>query len=147
MGFRRLRNWRRLIFALIAFVGAGLIAMPDPGYLARVGPAPLRFFVLPVLMTNHVAKPPPPKPEPKPEKVAEIAPPKVVAPTPPPAAPVTNVPVNFEELPKPSTLSTAPAESVVSPQMFMKFFGRPTNAAPPVDPNSNKSSATYNIGP
>lgn len=150
MGMPWLQNGRWPLFALIACLGFGLWATPNPGYLPRIGPAPLRFIVLPVIPTNPIVKSPPKVEIPKPEKVAEIAPrKKVAAPAPEPAvAPVTNK-SNMEDLPAPALLAPSGGDGVVSPQMFLKYFGHPTNTAP-VDPNATKpqgSSASYTIGP
>jgi hypothetical protein len=110
------------------------LAWSGPGYLATVGPAPLRFW-----------SPPHPKPAP----VVTNTPPPVVStqtetpdpydlfgafgnptsvPTPMPMQPAaTNVEMNAaSEAPQPGALQPG---DVVSPQMLLKYFNKNTNGA------------------
>lgn len=89
---------------------------PSPGYLAKVGPAPLRFkapakgpeatvALPPLVMTD----PPPPPPE-------EYGPP-----------PPTNAPVAVVETvapPEPAPVQTVALPPVLSPQLLIPFFNR-----------------------
>lgn len=151
MRLRRLQNWRGLLAVLAVFAGAALLATPAPGYLPGVGPAPLRFFSLPLPHINCVAVVQPAKlPEPKPQTVAQIAQPKPTPAPQPVAAMVTNAVTNTDESQQPKSIPQSTGDNVVPPEMLLKYFGRPANPGP-VDPNAagnpHASSATYTIGP
>lgn len=152
---------------LIKFGGPMLVvavaAAANPGYLAIVGPPALRFDLSPKLDAIKVTLPPLLVPETNQLTAAiEPAPPPPALP-PPPAATnppplqfnifgTTDVMTNLAPLP------VREAE-VVSPQIWLKYFARNTNAgtagaiaAPigflppqPITPPSSKS--TYRTGP
>src|SRR5450631_1590322 len=111
---RMIRNRQHLCFTIIGTLSAAVLASADPGYLPRVGPAPLRFRVAARPATSHFALPEP-----------EIAPePPPVAATPdvkPPVAVVTNS-TAAETTVISSQIPVGPepvrGDDVVSPQML-----------------------------
>lgn len=140
--FFRYRHYCSLIAAAYLVVLAP--AWSNAGYLPTVGPSPLRFrpafkpntniVVLPIPIQPVVAPPPA-------EKVEKVSSPTLPALEPIPAIAQTNAVV---EPPRPD---------VVSPQMLLKYFNKPTNgnaagvSAPldftpprPVEPPSSKAS-------
>jgi hypothetical protein len=149
---RRLFRARR--HCAIIFAGALAIAglaAASPGYLACVGPAPLRFRPVPLPFTNQVVLP-----APDPEPVATISSPVPFGPMPelppPSAEPVAIINQATSGIP-----DTTRPEEVVSPQMLLKFFNKSTNGAsssvvvpmgftPPKSPEPPASKATYSIG-
>ncbi len=142
------------MFVLIASINVAANAGNDPGYLACVGPVPLRFRAVPAPITNVFVLPPPlPEPValPKPDTNAPVMVPSASLPA-EPAAIINEV-------------SSAPPEpphqdEVVSPQMFLKYFNKGTNGnsttviapldfTPPkvAEPAASGSKATYSTGP
>lgn len=133
-----------LIFVGVAAVAAMSFGGKPVGYLARIGPAPLRFQAPPKGPDHTVALPPLKMTEPAPElrevttnEIAIVETP--VAPTPPPAQPII-----------------APTEPAFTPQMLLQFFNQnstnyetsvfvPYQFNPPVTPliPAPPSKATY----
>jgi hypothetical protein len=142
---------------LIATWAMGACASPQIGYLACVGPAPLRFASVMRFSTNHFTMPLPvedPKVEMPLPKVVTPAPPTQLGPTQPPVAIQDPVPA-----PQPFVQSAQP-DGVVSPQMFLKYFNKPINGTngttsfvtpygftPPRTIEPSGSKATYSNGP
>jgi hypothetical protein len=125
------RNWQGLSFVLIAALSVAAAASPDPGWLPRVGPVPLRFSPALRPRANQFVLPAPaPAPEPAPiVSQAEKAPPASSAPKPPAVIPRAD---NGMAQPP---VESAPPDAVVSPQMFLKYFTKSTNSpAPAVTP-------------
>jgi hypothetical protein len=134
------RGWQALSVVLIAFLGVVAAASTGPGYLPRVGPVPLRFSPAPRPRLNRFVLPvPAPAPEPVPVvSQVEKAPPAhslllpPISPE-PPAGVLAQPPVD-----------SSPPDTVVSPQMLLKFFSKSTNTAPsggaPVDFNPPKTA-------
>ena len=87
---------------------------PSSGYLARIGPAPLRFQPPPKGPDVTAALPPLAMSDPKP--VEEFLGPP--APTNAPVAVATVV----EPAPAPAPVAVAPAEPIFSPQMLIQYF-------------------------
>jgi hypothetical protein len=160
----RFSSSRWFCFICLVFFTMRAPASSDAtGYLACVGPAPLRFCSLPRIFTNIFVLPPPS--------------PSVAAPTnePPPVAPnpetSRHVPVPSASAPildpQAGTNQTANVNlpdltvpgSVVSPQMFLKYFSKSTNGSanstiispldftPPRAAPAPSSKATYSITP
>ncbi len=158
-------------YLAIAMVGLGLVAPQTGaagGYLALIGPAPLRFqkpapvasLVLPpLLMHDPVLPPPEVDPVPAAAKPPEppLGPPAPVLPT-VLAAPQTNAVIVIVPpatvLPTPAFDTNAPP--ILTPQMLMHFFNH-TNRAPsivmPVEfnpgrpPAAPSSTSTYILSP
>jgi hypothetical protein len=142
---------------LLALLGGFASAAPTIGYLPVVGPAPLRFIIAPRVLTNQFRPVlPPPEParvfmptepiQPPPAEPAVVHPQEPARDTPAAATPLRELP-----------MEAAPADEVVSPQMFLKFFNKSINisnsVAAPVDFMPPKiaeppvSKATYSTGP
>lgn len=122
--------WRPLSWVALAGLSIATLGAADCGYLPRIGPAPLRFLRPPVPATHQLALPAPAvEPEPDPEvTVSNIE--KTIAATPPPLTMSTTrpSPAPNNGTPNGPMGFTAP-EEVVSPQMLLKFFGKPANGA------------------
>jgi len=111
--------------SLIGLAAAGVIAFGGnpPGYLSRIGPAPLRF------------QPPPKGPE-----VTVILPPLAMSDPPAPAHEViTNETVTVEapEQPAPTVVSSPAVvvEPAFTPQMLLQFFNRNGTNATNLEPS------------
>lgn len=151
---------------LIKMCGAVLVvavtALADSGYLATVGPPPLRFESPAKTGGARVALPPLPLPETN-ELVAVVEPP-----APPPLEippPSTNPPpilINIFGGSDPATNSwplAAREADVVSPQLWLKYFTKNTNAGasggiiaplgfqPPQPTVPPSSKSTFQTGP
>lgn len=134
-----------------------------PGYLAVVGPAPLRFAKPPKIPDAKFNLPMPPPLANQPDLSDLIS--KIPPLNPPPPAPVRTVvqPVVVVQPPGQPQAPLAPAvqDGVVSAQMLLKYFDKAsTNAAPggavvaPLEfnppqmaPPPNQSSASFSTGP
>jgi hypothetical protein len=145
---RRVKNRREFFIAalVVAVAMAQFAGAETSGYLPTVGPASLRYQIIPPMVTNQVVLPPPPAP------VAEVVePPAPVAPAPKAPPVITNVGSSAPELAHP--------EDVVSPQMLLKYFNKSTNGSslgivaplnftpPKTAEPAPASSATYSTGP
>jgi hypothetical protein len=154
---RRCLNWRAKCIAVGASLGVATAAMAFPGYLAVVGPVPLRFYTV----AKPAVKPaafvlPAPKPEPAPAVVLPAVKPTVApAPVPTPAPTTAAVLPVPEPVPAQPVFPPAGPPEVISPQMFLQFFSHSTNGtgsvampyvAPPQAP-PGQSSATFSTGP
>lgn len=164
-------HWRRLatvVFGLL--LGAGP-ANSSPGYLAMLGPSPLRFLTP---STNPPAILPPPVPvdkdnnplsdgsasETKPAGDSEATPePVPVEPTVPPG-----IPLDVSEIKPPadqqsSSMVGTNSSRYISPDMLLQFFIdhgasnrtsaviAPLHFSPAVPPVAPSSTATYTSGP
>jgi hypothetical protein len=130
---------------LVAVFGCTVLAGPQRGYLATLGPVPLRFQASPL-------------------------PPTVVCVLPPPAreVPVASAPVCLQQMSQPtnetvavqspapvapSTMPETTNEAIVTPQMLLEFFRQkaghdtsvvlPLNFVPPQSSYRPSSTATY----
>jgi hypothetical protein len=101
-------------------------ALAEPGYLAVLGPAPLRFLPA-ARQVSHTSAP-----------TATNTPPTAVQPlggSPampgagnPPTVPPPQIPAETNEVSTPTP--PLEPEAVISPQMLIKYFNRSTNGAP-----------------
>lgn len=155
------------LIGLLFLMATVSIKSSECGYLPVIGPAPFRFAPVMAPATNHVTisapiKPaipatPPPPPTNAVAKVLAPAPPAPVPAKPPVTATVTPVITGASSpMEEPS-----PVDSVVSPQMLLKYFNNRTNSAPsvvtpvgaPIDftppraPGPPPSTATFSTGP
>jgi hypothetical protein len=156
--------WERIVFVLVAISLTASISLGGSGYLARVGPSPLRFAIVPARLDPATALPP-------------LTPPEEIVTT---TTPSTNLTTSMEFGPQPLSASLnstnspgeiligpepldssnstqapseLPAQTGISPQMLLRYFNRPGTrealiSAPleftPPTPNANSgSSATY----
>ncbi|MGD0816558.1 MAG: hypothetical protein ABSA83_23450 [Verrucomicrobiota bacterium] len=144
------RNWLGLSFVLFAALSGATGASTCPGWLPTVGPAPLRFSAAlrpratPVLPPIVGLAPTPlaPKAEKAPPTGVVLATPAQIPKAAPQVAPL---------------VESGPPEVVVSPQMLLKYFSKPTNgvapAEAPPEPTPPKateeppSRAIYETGP
>ncbi|MGP8201484.1 MAG: hypothetical protein ACLQU4_18495 [Limisphaerales bacterium] len=121
------RNRHGLSFVLFATLSAVTGASTCPGWLPTVGPAPLRFSAAPrpraTVVVSPVVAPVFAPVVPKAEKAS----PSRVAPEPPAQLPKAATQVT------PPPVETAPPEVVISPQMLLKYFAKPTNSVAPAD--------------
>jgi hypothetical protein len=113
--------------------GIALGVLANPGYLPRIGPAPLRMLVWSPPGTNaiHRAEPPAPKPpQPQPQSAA-TTPQKTET----PAAPAAPPPVPKAIAATNAPLPRSTAERVISPQDFLKYFNsvKTNGNSPPLD--------------
>ncbi len=119
---------RKVLYCLIlGCLAVATTGISNPGYLAIVGPVPLRFervprppakkFVLPIPPPEPVADQPkmPTKPLPSSTLSEHVASGPA---TPPPPAPPQMGPAGQ------SALAPAPQEGAISPQMLLKFFNK-----------------------
>jgi hypothetical protein len=142
------RNWQGSFSVAMSLFGV-ICSTHAPGYLAVIGPAPLRFAPVPVVVTNKLVVLPAPAPAPAP---VEAAPPpeKPVSRVVVPATPATDHSAVIMEAtsgtpqtqPQPP-INTASPEAVVSPEMLLKFF-KPSNGM--VLPNTPGDSAPPGAG-
>ena len=117
-------NWRAVSLGLIASLGAAAGASSDPGYLRWGGPALLRFaaplrppmarFVLPAAV-----------PAPEPPSVASQIEQAARADAAPKPAPVIMQADGIT--PQQRSMDSGSSESVIAPQMFLRFFNQSTN--------------------
>ncbi|HEX3797621.1 MAG TPA: hypothetical protein VH413_02875 [Verrucomicrobiae bacterium] len=118
---------------LAAALNLTAVAAEGPGYLRTVGPVGLRFFPMPVPMTNQIVLPPPPPPI-EPVVVPKADTNAVVVPPPVEHEAITNEASSLPPaLPEPQR-----SDDVVSPQVFLKYFNKSTNGVS----GTNGSSAT-----
>jgi hypothetical protein len=88
---------------------------PGAGYLARVGPAPLRFQPPPKNLSELGPLPPLAMSDPEPAPVENLKPP--IETNAPPVVETTETPA-----PVPVAPQVGPAEPAWTPQMFVQFF-------------------------
>jgi len=136
---------------LAGILAATGFAAAEPGYLPRVGPAPLRFRAEMPAATHHFVLPPA-----EPEPVAAVASPVPFGPMPELPPPTETAAITNQAT---SAVPDAiPPEDIVSPQMLIKFFNKSTNGAPssvitpygftpPRVSEPPASKATYSTGP
>ena len=106
------------------------LASSDLGYLPRVGPVPLRLASVARIYTNHFVLPEPVavvQPVPVVHKVEKPAPPHALPPVELPAVATETNNGAGHVFPEPSP------DGVVSPQMFLKFFNKPTVGTTNID--------------
>jgi hypothetical protein len=157
--FARWRHWAA-VGAVFAGLACGVLAAP--GYLPVIGPVPLRYRPAAQPATNLVFIPlPPPDPPSTPPDLAPAPPARPAAAdtdtrkTPPaepaPSATLTNM-VSSDPAGQ-NGVSSASAP-LISPQMLLRYFNRPTNGAtggiiapvdfaPPAPATRPSSTATY----
>ena len=159
--FGRLRHW-----AVVGAVFTGLVCgvWAAPGYLPAVGPAALRFRPAAPSGTNLVRMPlpPPDVPAVAPTTLFTNAAAETEAKPAPTAAAPSSAPLIFTATNTPPQPEANPlgSEPLISPQMLLKYFNRPTNGAgtgiiAPVDfappapapAHPRSSTATYSTGP
>jgi hypothetical protein len=149
---RLFRDRRRCAIIFACALAVASVAAAGSGYLACVGPAPLRFREVPPPVTNQVVLA-----VPDPEPVATIASPAPFGPMPELRPPSSEPPAITNEAASAIPDTTSP-EEVVSPQMLLKYFNKSTNGAsssvvmpmgftPPKSPEPPASKATYSTGP
>ena len=135
---------------------AAVVVLTNPGYLPKIGPSPLRVLARISPETNivrHVEAPPSKPVEPAVE--AEVTPPPTQATNAAPVLtaisatpPVTGTPTN-------SIPSEAPADQVISPQAFLKYFNstaavstnQSVNFTPPGAAGPPGSTSTFLVSP
>jgi hypothetical protein len=150
----------KLFCLAIATWSVAVYASSNVGYLACVGPAPLRFLGLWQPSTNHFVLPIPVDPEPE-AVIPETPKTKPLASVPPIMPPPALAPTVTEARsgPPQQMSEPMPQDGVVSPQMFLKYFSKTTNGTtsivapygftPPkaVDPSTQGSKATLSSSP
>jgi hypothetical protein len=118
----------------IATIGASAATLPQPlaqpGYLPQAGPEPLRFRAVPPPVPEPPAAPVPPPPAPivlpspaMPSTPKESANPPIQSPTIGP-----ELDFNAREAEK-APVPASPPDTVISPQMFLKYFAPSSNGA------------------
>lgn len=119
--------------ALTAAMVICLEANPGAGYLARLGPAPLRFQPTPKLLSEVGPLPPLAMNDPEPKLAEPVGPPAPL--------PLTNsaplITFSSPLTPAPFLGPMAPVEQSLSPQTFLQFF----NDAGGTNRNSDVSAA------
>jgi hypothetical protein len=118
------RHVKKIGPLIAAYAGALISSWAGMAYLPAIGPAPLRF--LPALKPFTQSVPPLPaaaQPAPPPGEKAEK-----------PSGPVApSQPINVSPATGPTDTGAepAPADGVISPQMLLKYFNKPTNSNAP----------------
>jgi hypothetical protein len=162
-------SWRHFLLIALTSLVLPVYAGTEPlGYLAAIGPAPLRFRA-PLMPTTRVFVPPMPAPPVPPEPSKPVPVSLEVVPQPAAASSPsfsTSGPTPTAITPQPATIvnevssgGTQPtqAEEVVSPQMLLRYFSKSTNGVstsviaplnftPPRPVEQPSSKATYSIG-
>jgi hypothetical protein len=155
-------SWRHWAAVGAVFAGLACGVLAAPGYLPVVGPVPLRYRPAAQPATNlvYIPLPPPDPPSTTPD----------LPPAPPETAAVadTETKTTASAAPAPSTAQTnavwgdpagqngasSASAPLISPQMLLRFFNRPTNGAaggiiapvdfaPPAPATPPSSTATY----
>ena len=149
------RNRQGMCCVLLAVLSVATAASTGPGYLPRVGPAPLRFLAPPRVCTKRFVLP-----VPVPDPASVVPQIEKMPPLPRPASSALELPgpmPQAESGPAQPQMETAPADAVVSPQMLLRYFTQTNNSAasviapmeftPPRAAVPAPSKATFSIGP
>ena len=157
--FLRMRHKHRYLLGGVAaaLTVAASDPVPGPGYLATLGPPPLRFQAPPKEVVKYIL-PPLETPEEETEKTeATVVPPlpppvPVTVIQPPPVEPVILTNQQFTVI----VDGSKPEDPGSGTQALLKFFSRGTNQTtivapvdfrPPQVSPAPSSKATYNVGP
>lgn len=157
---RCLRHWAG-VGVVVTGLAFGVLA--TPGYLPAVGPPALRFRLAAPAATNLIQMALPPPDAPSPTLSTPPTPSGGAETENKPASPASNTASGSVTLaatnnPAPSDATSFGAEPRISPQMLLRYFGRPTNApasgiippvdfAPPAPATPPSSTATYTTDP